>query len=55
MVWLHGGGFLAGSSQDLLSYDGEALARKGDVVVVTLNHRLGVLGFLKLLAGPASG
>lgn len=48
MVWLHGGGFFAGSSQDLLSYDGESLARKGDVVVVTINHRLGVLGFLNL-------
>lgn len=48
MVWLHGGGFFGGSSQDLLSYDGEALSRKGDVVVVTLNHRLGVLGFLNL-------
>ena len=48
MVWLHGGGFFAGSSQDLLSYDGESLSRKGDAVVVTINHRLGVLGFLNL-------
>ena len=48
MVWLHGGGFSGGSSQDLLAYDGEALARHGDVVVVTINHRLGVLGFLNL-------
>lgn len=48
MVWLHGGGFAAGSGQELLSYDGENLARRGDVVVVTLNHRLNVLGYLNL-------
>jgi para-nitrobenzyl esterase len=48
MVWLHGGGFTAGSGQELLSYDGENLSRRGDVVVVTLNHRLNVLGFLNL-------
>lgn len=50
MVWLHGGGFTAGSSIELPSYDGESLARKGDVVVVSLNHRLNVLGFLDLSA-----
>ena len=48
MVWLHGGGYAAGSGQELPSYDGANLARKGDVVVVTLNHRLNVLGFLDL-------
>jgi len=48
MVWLHGGGYTAGSGQELLSYDGENLARRGDVVVVTLNHRLNVFGFLNL-------
>lgn len=48
MVWLHGGGFAAGSGQELPGYDGASLARKGDVVVVTLNHRLNVLGFLDL-------
>ena len=48
MVWLHGGGFVAGSGQELRAYDGENLARRGDVVVVTLNHRLGALGFLDL-------
>jgi para-nitrobenzyl esterase len=48
VVWLHGGGFSAGSGQELLSYDGENLARRGDVVVVTLNHRLNVFGFLDL-------
>jgi len=48
MVWLHGGGFAAGSGQELRSYDGENLARRGDVVVVSLNHRLNVLGHLNL-------
>jgi para-nitrobenzyl esterase len=48
MVWLHGGGFTAGSGQELLSYDGENLARRGNVVVLTLNHRLNVFGFLNL-------
>lgn len=50
MFWIHGGGFTAGSSQELPSYDGESLAKKGDVVVVSINHRLNVLGFLDLSA-----
>ena len=50
MVWLHGGGFRAGSGQDLISYDGTNLARDHGVVVVSLNHRLNVLGFLDLSA-----
>ncbi len=48
MLWFHGGGFTAGSSVELPSYDGESLSRKGDVVVVSVNHRLNVLGFLDL-------
>jgi para-nitrobenzyl esterase len=48
MFWIHGGGYEAGSSQELPSYDGERLARRGDVVVVSLNHRLGPFGFLDL-------
>lgn len=48
MVWLHGGGFAAGSGNDLPCFDGENLARRGDVVVVTLNHRLNFLGFMDL-------
>ncbi len=48
MVWLHGGGFVAGSGQELRSYDGENLCKRGDVVVISLNHRLGVLGYLDL-------
>jgi len=50
MFWIHGGGFTAGSSQELPSYDGESLAKKGDVVVVSINHRLNILGFLDLSA-----
>jgi para-nitrobenzyl esterase len=48
MVWLHGGGFDAGSGNDIPAFHGENLARRGDVVVVTLNHRLNLLGFLDL-------
>jgi para-nitrobenzyl esterase len=44
MVWIHGGGFTRGYAGSR-AYDGEALARKG-VVVVTLNYRLGIFGFL---------
>lgn len=50
MVWFHGGGFSAGSSLELPSYDGESLSRTGDVVLVSVNHRLNVLGFLDLSA-----
>lgn len=50
MVWLHGGGFSAGSAIELPSYDGENLSKKGDVVVVSINHRLNLLGFLNLSA-----
>lgn len=48
--WIHGGGYVAGSSQELPSYDGENLAKKGDMVVVSINHRLNILGFLDLSA-----
>jgi para-nitrobenzyl esterase len=48
MFWIHGGGYEAGSSQELPSYDGERLARRGDVVVISVNHRLGPFGFLDL-------
>jgi para-nitrobenzyl esterase len=50
LFWIHGGGFTAGSSHELPSYDGENMAKKGDVVVVSINHRLNVLGFLDLSA-----
>ena len=48
MVYMHGGGFSGGSGHDLLSYDGENLARNHNVVVVTHNHRLNVYGYLNL-------
>jgi len=48
MVFMHGGGFSGGCSQDLLSYEGENLARNQDVVVVNHNHRLNVFGYLNL-------
>ena len=47
MVWCHGGGFATGSGSSPVT-DGTHLARRGDVVVVTLNHRLNVLGFTYL-------
>ena len=49
MVWFHGGGYVSGSANEGW-YDGENLARKGDVVVVAVNHRLNVLGHLDLSA-----
>lgn len=53
MVWFHGGGFSTGSGASN-AYDGTRLARKGDVVVVTVNHRLNVFGYSYLaeLGGP---
>ena len=47
MVWIHGGAFVFGSG-DTPWYDGTAFAKQGDVVVVTLNYRLGAFGFLHL-------
>ncbi|MCD1621635.1 carboxylesterase/lipase family protein [Citromicrobium bathyomarinum] len=44
MVWLHGGGYVTGSGSSN-GYDGSRLAERGDVVVVTLNHRLNALGY----------
>ena len=47
MVWIHGGAFTIGSgSEDY--YNGSNLASRGDVVIVTINYRLGALGFLNL-------
>mmetsp|Transcript_34280 Transcript_34280/g.67401 ORF Transcript_34280/g.67401 Transcript_34280/m.67401 type:complete len:557 (-) Transcript_34280:54-1724(-) len=61
MVWIHGGAFLAGSASDTLSllgpgsdvriYDGAALAARGDVVVVSVQYRLGPFGFLQRADG----
>ncbi len=59
MVWIHGGAFILGAGSQSL-YDGATLAQRGDVVVVTINYRLGSLGFLRLRdvcgeALPATG
>lgn len=47
MVWLHGGAFAYGSANRAVT-DGANLARRGDVVVVSVNHRLNIFGFLHL-------
>ena len=48
IVWLHGGGYSSGSSIEQVAYEGDALARFADAVVITLNHRLNILGFLDM-------
>ena len=55
MVYFHGGGYSFGSSYELASHDGAQMARHHDVVQVSINHRLNVLGFLDLteLGGSA--
>ncbi|MGN9821332.1 carboxylesterase/lipase family protein [Streptomyces sp. SD11] len=52
MVFVHGGGFVAGSTRPAL-YDGSAFARDG-VVLVTINYRLGIAGFLDIPGAPAN-
>jgi para-nitrobenzyl esterase len=47
MVWIHGGGFTGGSGSQAL-YEGASLTCRGDIVLVTINYRLGVLGYLDL-------
>jgi para-nitrobenzyl esterase len=47
MVWLHGGAYVTGSTANPF-YDGSSFVRNGDVVVVTVNYRLGALGFTHL-------
>ena len=47
MVWFHGGGFITGSGSSTV-YDGVRLASRGDIVLVTVNHRLNALGYLYL-------
>lgn len=47
MVWFHGGGFGTGSGSSY-AYDGVRLSKRGDVVVVTVNHRLNIFGYLNL-------
>jgi len=47
MFWIHGGGFVIGAGSDGM-YEGSKMSKNGDVVVVTINYRLGPLGFLYL-------
>lgn len=47
-LWIHGGGFAGGSANQLSFFDGCSLAKKGDIVVVSVNHRLNLLGYLDL-------
>ncbi|MFJ2177462.1 carboxylesterase/lipase family protein [Streptomyces sp. NPDC087851] len=53
MVWIHGGAYMAGTAGDP-GYDGGRLAREGNVVVVTLNYRLGMEGFAWIEGAPAN-
>ena len=48
LVWLHGGGYFAGSSIEQVAYEGGNMARLGDCVVVSINHRLNILGYFDL-------
>ena len=48
LVWLHGGGYAAGSSIEHIAYDGANMSRLGDAVVVSVNHRLNILGYFDL-------
>ena len=48
VVWLHGGGYFAGSSIEQEAYDGFHMCMQGNVVVVSVNHRLNILGYLDL-------
>lgn len=48
MVWLHGGGYTNGNGIEQEGYKGENLSRKGDIVFVSINHRLGPIGFSDL-------
>jgi len=47
MVWVHGGAFIMGSSSDAM-YDSDKLIKRGNIVLVSINYRLGMLGFLRL-------
>lgn len=52
MVWIHGGGYIFGTAS---FYDGSMIAAVGDVIVVTMNYRLGIFGFLTLEEDGAKG
>jgi len=54
MAWIYGGGFYSGTST-LDLYDGRAIATAGDVIVVSMQYRLGPFGFLFLNSTDAPG
>ena len=54
LIWIHGGGYFLGTSA-MDFYDGQILASKNDIIVATINYRLGVLGFLYLGNEDAPG
>ena len=48
MVWIHGGGYTGGSATELDAYDGEELSRVGNVVAVSVTHRLNMFGYMNM-------
>ena len=48
MIWVYGGGIATGSSVEQMSYDGANLCRDGDLVIVSFNHRLNILGYMDM-------
>jgi len=54
LVWLHGGGYTNGNGIEQDGYDGENLCRKGNIVFVSINHRLGPIGFSDLSSAGGS-
>ena len=54
MFWIHGGAFTSGTGSDP-TFDGGSMVSRGDVVVITINYRLGTLGFLALDNGVTKG
>ena len=54
MVWIHGGAYRHGTGS-IPWYDGTRFAKESDIVTVTINYRLGALGFARISAAPTSG
>ena len=50
IVWIHGGAMAFGSATELIGYEADGICRDGDVVAVSVNHRLNLLGYLNLMA-----